>query len=1703
MADIKIYGVLVNDTTEGIVTRSDQIFDKNLGKTQESINRELYEIADSVRDLTVTYDDFVTENSSNAVKSSGVFKAIKNVSDHLPYVGDDGYVYVWDPALNDYRRSGANLTGPAGETGGGLHLNIDATIVIVNEFGVKDPAGPIRVRAIRQYGQTGMEEFKEGRIRWWNNDIEDLNKPDGESPIDEDGNGTSEVYIPVDTDSVDKVTVHLYLDQECTKLYDQQDIIVLRHPTIYKLDLTNENSMVPMEDDEGKVNDDFLEPTQAILYHGATQIPFEDIEYSIGENDHDGIETATIDSEGVVTLKGWKAAYSNVSVKITAKYKGHEFYATYNIARVSGVAIYRLKPASTNIKKHKDGTISLDNLEGTKKGKLFVNVMKVIGSNTGSMTEKVLDLAAEKLSVKYTYNNKLKSKDDIYSIDDIVNEGIPVKDEDLPETLDGDLVSEIDIYLVRQRTKEEAEKDSADNNWGLDVYIDHETVPLVEDGDDGYTLHIHNSNQTVGTLADGTQMGQLTNVQGSLFKGIQNLSDKVEWGYEILTGELSGTPTFSTTTPGYLHLSGCTVDKDCDQVEIALYAYTEGEKAYKLGIGQRFHGICNISKAKQGIPGEAGYKSIIFCRTNMVPDTPKNGTSGGTYENPVPTEQVKSNGDPLGIYWHDGIPQGKEKLWSSSRYFSTYSIEDQKATTWSVPTVMSDTENMDIEFSYFEIDGMPVGDPDTNPNEWFDPDLEAEIFQTNTMIYMATRRLENGVPVKHEDANGNETSWTIVRILGEKGETALRSFVFTRYQNKEEPTKPPPTPQGGDINNPIPDTELSGGIVWSDGIPGVDPKNPGEALYPIWGSLRTFSSVKGLESEGWSAPQIMKDVPNLYDIQYSIKKDKPEKPTEDYPSSSVNEGDWFDPEDEYATPEILEQVMWMAQRWYSSDGWSPWDIIKIKGEDGKDGSRAISRMRGYWSKEDVTNEKGEVVKDYIKYDEWILCGETHKETNDSGEEVTVEEQFQDLVIRKVGDTEQIFKCLKSHKKSDAYDPGSAIYDWDVKKQVDISTDGYWMRAEKYTFIATDLLYAKELIASVISANKTEIIGEVSGSWEKDYKEGGNSILTKVTTENGKIEFSYWDKSKNDWNLSVDIGYDFNDGCGVLRFYAADGVTPLYNLGPKGLSANSVSSPSVSTKTLHSHEWSTPAAISCGFFIGKVDESDNVVYVEEEPFYDSTSETTLTLSLDHDYYYPYMRFNPDMSTTNPSLYSTYQLLSRSPKAGSFIPQLTLTFVIADPLNNTNLDYGTAESVEYGGIKFGKGTIGYICLESLCQSLSFQKITYAWEKENNLGISIGTIMPPLRRWTAITPIMTDINELNCNGFNNANSDDKIQVWYHHQFMEPGLDPEYSGQQIFSGNVVKAASGTSDNNYIMVYLNSNFIASSFFQSMTEELGTDGTWWNDDYMAYEVSGEADLMSSSAAVDVLKNAIGIFARLMQRFVGTGVACKINSLSSYSGNVEVEKGIQWILSQQDPGFPGNGYSRNTLYIAKELIKEALGNPNKYYSKEQGNSGGGYYSGLPTTLGYIFPEDKKFTFSSGKLSVSSREEGNLYYKDITNGLDRFEVTGANNGAAKFMYLLREGQISKNPGYLMLESTSSKLGFKRDGITSSGNNTYKLEMTRDSDDWGGGKHWRFKITPVDYYTAWMDQAFMYDINNDSSYIADWQRWSGNLNQAAKKL
>lgn len=138
-----------------------------------------------------------------------------------------------------------------------------------------------------------------------------------------------------------------------------------------------------------------------------------------------------------------------------------------------------------------------------------------------------------------------------------------------------------------------------------------------------------------------------------------------------------------------------------------------------------------------GVSPNTSFKSTVFTRRNTQPDIP----SGGTFDNPVPD----------GTIWTDGIPDGEEKLWASTRIFSSDGKEPQQS-SWTEPKQMTDTADFDVEFSSLENPTIPVGHPNTN-TQWSDA-------SDSSTIWMATS-------VKR---NGEWTGWVMSRIKGERGE---------------------------------------------------------------------------------------------------------------------------------------------------------------------------------------------------------------------------------------------------------------------------------------------------------------------------------------------------------------------------------------------------------------------------------------------------------------------------------------------------------------------------------------------------------------------------------------------------------------------------------------------------------------------------------------------------------------------------------------------------------------------------------------------------------------------------------------------------------------------------------------------------------------------------------------------------------------------
>lgn len=145
-----------------------------------------------------------------------------------------------------------------------------------------------------------------------------------------------------------------------------------------------------------------------------------------------------------------------------------------------------------------------------------------------------------------------------------------------------------------------------------------------------------------------------------------------------------------------------------------------------------------IAQGSQGVAGvspNTSFKAIAFYRTNATPPTPQ----GGSFASPVPT-----NG------WSDGVPTGEAKLWMTTRIFSSDGKAPQQA-AWTACRPVTDTADVDFEFSSELNPSMPTGHPNTNP-EWSN---EA----TDDTIWMATAKKTNGV----------WGEWQVMRIKGEDG----------------------------------------------------------------------------------------------------------------------------------------------------------------------------------------------------------------------------------------------------------------------------------------------------------------------------------------------------------------------------------------------------------------------------------------------------------------------------------------------------------------------------------------------------------------------------------------------------------------------------------------------------------------------------------------------------------------------------------------------------------------------------------------------------------------------------------------------------------------------------------------------------------------------------------------------------------------------
>ena len=372
---------------------------------------------------------------------------------------------------------------------------------------------------------------------------------------------------------------------------------------------------------------------------------------------------------------------------------------------------------------------------------------------------------------------------------------------------------------------------------------------------------------------------------------------------------------------------------------------------------------------KDGSKGEDAislFKSTVFLRSNKKPDKPE----GGSFADPLPRTSIDE-----GVEWEDGIPDGKEILWSSVRTFSTgYALEDDEG--WSSPAKMADTNDFEVIYGVATADTktlppLPIDEGFQNFNGWFDNDVD---LPAEEIYFMATSSAKNGVwgkwvvtKIKAEDGqsikikgtfktleefkekiagedlkrppeDGDYSSayivagdlwvwdmineeWTnLGQFTGDDGIALFKSTVFIRSNEK------PKTPEGGSFSDPYPRKSISDGIKWEDGIP------DGKEI--LWSSVRTFSTDKNFKDEGWSSPAQMTDTANfevIYGTQYAKmgKDDLPKLPITK--EGFTNENGWYDNESDLP----VEDIYYMATASAKNGVWSGWSISKVKGENGQ------------------------------------------------------------------------------------------------------------------------------------------------------------------------------------------------------------------------------------------------------------------------------------------------------------------------------------------------------------------------------------------------------------------------------------------------------------------------------------------------------------------------------------------------------------------------------------------------------------------------------------------------------------------------------------------------------------------------------------------------------------------------------------------------
>ena len=182
------------------------------------------------------------------------------------------------------------------------------------------------------------------------------------------------------------------------------------------------------------------------------------------------------------------------------------------------------------------------------------------------------------------------------------------------------------------------------------------------------------------------------------------------------------------------------------------------------------------------------------------------------------------------------------------------------------------------------------------------------------------------------------TVWAKYGKDGGEGIATFKSLVFCR--TNKTPIAPEANQEGGSYSNPVPTsavrvTDSEGNVTvidvyWEDGIPTGDGQ--------IWMTSRIFSADGKLpQQDYWTTPQPISDTADI-EVMYSPNIERINLPDgfnidPDWKNKANRSGWYYDANEWGSSPTV-----WMATNKAKNGIWQGWQILKVLGEKGADGT---------------------------------------------------------------------------------------------------------------------------------------------------------------------------------------------------------------------------------------------------------------------------------------------------------------------------------------------------------------------------------------------------------------------------------------------------------------------------------------------------------------------------------------------------------------------------------------------------------------------------------------------------------------------------------------------------------------------------------------------------------------------------------------------